>query len=444
VAQAQVPKDGPDPFEELLAELRQAAQAHDYHERAWPIVEALAGLELRAPERIAKRLEAIAAGGEGEVDRVRSGCVVALALRKAPSAQATAERFTALDNHELERAGWVALGLLADGGDGTTIDLRRFENPIDLRTYPAAIGRRSAQRVIDRAIHRVLLPVPAELMEVSLDLDGNLPRLEEQFTRCVVVLTILGPSVGEGPVREELLHWLRGVAPLAALADRAVLHCLALGAAVDEELAAQLLDIAAERLLEPEGTCILEALVRLGEREQLVLDHLRGFFASEDAIEGDPLYLLTQAHAVAALMPLLGSEDPALRDEASALALERLADPSLDPIERQLFLTTLATRRSDLLLDVVQTLVNGTKDEDPLVDALSFLDAVSAEDRSAGQDLLLSLLGREGIGAELRLAIIREIAQVNAAGTTDLLLTLRSMEQDAAVLALLDELIGGG
>jgi hypothetical protein len=281
-------------------------------------------------------------------------------------------------------------------------------------------------------------------MEVSLELDGNLPRLEEQFTRCVVVLTILGPSVGEGPVREELLHWLRGVAPLAALADRAVLHCLALGAAVDEELAAQLLDIAAERLLEPEGTCILEALVRLGEREQLVLDHLRGFFASEDAIEGDPLYLLTQAHAVAALMPLLGSEDPALRDEASALALERLADPSLDPIERQLFLTTLATRRSDLLLDVVQTLVNGTKDEDLLVDALSFLDAVSAEDRSAGQDLLLSLLGREGIGAELRLAIIREIAQVNAAGTTDLLLTLRSMEQDAAVLALLDELIGGG
>jgi hypothetical protein len=427
----------------LLAELRAIAQAHDYHHRAWPLLEAIADLD-GAAEPVDDHLDRVVIGKEGDVERVRSGCLVALALRRSPGAQATAEQLLDRSGPELERASWIALGLLATGGRGLPIALSRFENPAGLRTYPATISQRCSKPVLDRAIRRLMAPVPEHVMEVSMEPDGNLPRFEEQFTRCVVVLAILGPSVSEdGSVRETLLQWLRGIDP-PLLADEAVLHCLALGAEHDEELAELLLDIAAARLFEPDGAGILEALVRLGGKGEEVLQHLRGFFASQEAIEGDVLFALTQAQAIAALMPLLGSEDPALREKASDLAMEKLGDPGIDPVERQLFLTTIATNRSDLVLDVVQALVAGAKDEEVLRDAISFLDAVSEEDRAASQDLLLSVLGREGVGADLCLALIREIAQVNAPGTAELLLTLRSMEQDPGVQALLDQLIGGG
>lgn len=429
-------------LESLLGRLREIAPARDYHQLAWPVLESIARLD-GAGEPIDERLEHVAHGTEGDGDRVRSGCVVALALRRSSGAQALAEGLVDRSSPEVERASWIALGLLASGGEGMPVALDRFEHSTGLRTYPASIERCSTREVLARALRRLSAPVPEHIMEVSLEPEGNQARFEEQFTRCVVVLAILGPAVvADEDVRATLLQWLRGLDP-PLLAEEAVLHCLALAAARDEELAAQVLEIAAARLFEPEGAGILEALVRLGGRGAEVLVHLRGFFAAQEALAGDPLFALAQAQALAALMPLLGSQDAALRAQASALALERLTDPGLDPLERQLFLTTLATQRSDLLLEVVQALTDGAEDEELLRDAISFLDAVSAEDRGASQALLLALLDREGAGVDLRLALIREIAQVNAPGTAELLLTLRSMEQDPAVRALLDQLIGG-
>jgi hypothetical protein len=280
-------------------------------------------------------------------------------------------------------------------------------------------------------------------MKVSIEPNGNLPRLEEQFTRSIVVLMILGPSAGTGGhAREAMLRWLRGTAPLAWLADAAVLHCLALAARDDEAMAELLLEIAGERLFEPDGTAILEALVRLGGHGGLVLDHLRGFFASESAISGDALYALTQAQAVAALMPLLSAEDLDLQAKASQLVIERLSDPQLDSTERLLFLTTLASSRGDLILDAVQALLPETASQERIQDTVMFLDSVPADQRTATQDLLLTLLGRQGLSADSRLAILREIWQVKAEGSTDLLVTLRSMEEDPRAQAFLDEILG--
>lgn len=304
----------PNGLTELLARLRELAPAHDYHERAWPIVEAIADLG----ESVGEQVAAVALSGDADVDRVRSACAVALGLGRSPAALRVAEHLLAQPSPELERGGWIALGLMAADGAGMPMALVRFENPTGLRTYPATIASKAAKPLVDRAIRRVLAPVPEALMEVSLEPDGNLPRFEEQFTRCIIVLAVLGPATGEaGSVRDTMLRWLRGVGPFPALAEDAVMHCLALAAKADEGLAVELLDVAAAHLFEPDGTSILEALVRLGGQGALVLDHLRGFFASEEAIEGDVLFALTQVQAIAALMPLLGAVDPLLRQEAA-------------------------------------------------------------------------------------------------------------------------------
>ncbi len=429
----------------LLAEMRSIAERPNFHEEAWAIIGKAADLVNADIPQPAERLAAIAMGDEGDVDRVRSACLVALALAGSTRAEAVADVFLASDHPELERGGWIALGLLARGDPGMSVALGGFRGPADLLTFPATLTKEASPQVLERAVHRVQLAVPADMMQVSAEPGGNMPRLEEQFTRSVIVLCVLGPSAGHpGPARDSLLRWLRGAAPIAWLADDAVLHCLSLAARGDKELALALIDIAAANLFDPKGTAILEAVVRLGGQERLVLGHLRGFFASEQAIAGDPLHALTQVQAVAALMPLLASEDARVRDEAAQLVTERLANPELDATERLLFLTTLAEQRTDLVLDVVASLVPEGSGDEIIEHAVLFLDTVPVEQRPASQMLLFSLLNRDGVGSTTRVAILREIAQLGADGWVELMESARAGERDPAVLAFIDSVTKDG
>jgi hypothetical protein len=366
---------------------------------------------------------------------------VALALCASPEAETLAQEFLNGTPPELERAGWIALGLIAAGPEGMAVELVNLRSVAGQTTYPARFEREAPEAVIAAGIARLQAQPSAALLEVSSDLAGNMPRLEEQYTRCIVVTTVLGPASGhEGPVRDVLLRWLRGAPPLALLADDAVLQCLAQAAQEDEDLARTLLEFAGSRLYEPEGTAILQALVRFGRRDELVLDLLESFFATEEAIEGDPLFLLTQVGALDALKPLIASEDPLLRQAAGRITMERLQDPNLDSTERLLLMTLLATEQPEHVLATVQSLVS-QGDEDALRRAIGFLDAVPPEEREASQDLLLALLARPSTSSATRLALLREISQVGAEGAREVLLSLRSMEQDPAAIALLEELL---
>jgi len=90
----------------------------------------------------------------------------------------------------------------------------------------------------------------------------------------------------------------------------------------------------------------------------------------------------------------------------------------------------------------VHALLPETASQERIQDTVMFLDSVPADQRTATQDLLLTLLGRQGLSADSRLAILREIWQVKAEGSTDLLVTLRSMEEDPRAQAFLDEILG--
>jgi hypothetical protein len=413
----------------------------EYHALAWPILGDVAALLEAEPERVAPRLVGIVRGEERDVDRVRSGCLVALALGESSEVEPLAKELLYGVSHELERAGWITLGLSARGPEGLAVELAELRTFANQSTYPAVLRREADEAALASAIARLQAQPSAALMEVSLEPDGNQPRLEEQYTRCLVVLAILGPSSGHaGPVQDVLLRWLRGAPPLALLADEAVLQCLAQAAQGDEDLARTLLELAGSRLSEPEGTAILEALVRFGRRDELVLDLLDSFFSSEDAIEGDPLFQVAQVQALAALKPLLDSENPVLSQAAGRIAFERLQDTRLDSTERLLFMTLLATEQPENILATVQSLSSQVDDED-LRRTIMFLDAVPPEQRGAGQDLLLALLARPATSPATRLAMLREISQVGADGAREALLSMRSMEQDPAAIALLDELL---
>jgi hypothetical protein len=93
------------------------------------------------------------------------------------------------------------------------------------------------------------------------------------------------------------------------------------------------------------------------------------------------------------------------------------------------------------VLATVQSFVSQLVDEDALRQTIQFLDAVPPEERGASQDLLLALLARPSTSPATRLAILREISEVGADGAREVLLSLRSMEQDPAALSLIDELL---
>jgi hypothetical protein len=79
--------------------------------------------------------------------------------------------------------------------------------------------------------------------------------------------------------------------------------------------------------------------------------------------------------------------------------------------------------------------------DEAVMDAVLFLDALPAGQRGAGQDLLVSLLSREWLGSDARVAILREIWQLGAGGSAELLEGLRAVETDSAALAFLESVI---
>ena len=432
--------DDLEALERWLSDLRELAARERFHAPAWPIVHRLGSLlsGTRSESHAIARIVQVV-GDPGEFDRVRGACLIALQLGELHEEAALLARSNRdLSGTELERAAWLVLALSNEGEPGMAIPLEGFLSATGLETFPMTLKRIGT---LEPGLDRIQADLPEYFRGDPSEKLGL--RKAESFTRELVLLSQLGPATKEPAQRDRMLAWIRSRSLHASVVRDAALHCLALSAREDDDLAETLLAIAQEQLFQrhPSGAEILTALSRIAQRHNLVLETLEHFFRNPSRSD-DPLSAVGQAQAMDALIPLLASRDATLAEHSVEIVMERVLDENTDPLERSLFLEILAQSGNAALLDVARLVTQSFTDQEALQDAIQVLNRVREEDRSAAHALLVDLDAREELAPEVRRAILREMNQI---GTPEAKAYLRSRlesERDPALRELLEELLG--
>jgi hypothetical protein len=155
----------------------------------------------------------------------------------------------------------------------------------------------------------------------------------------------------------------------------------------------------------------------------------------------EPRRTLAHANALVALEGVLASRDEEVRQQALAVAMERILDPRTGELDRSLFLAMLSGTEagSGVLFDAL-TLAAATGDPNELALDLSLIGAAPAEQKPAAHAFLVQLLGNPGTSAELRRSIYTQIAQIAAPGALDVLRGQLAVETDPGIRDLLERL----
>lgn len=419
----------------LLAQLRRLARGESFHEEAWPIVEELADA-IPHEEGGAGRVEEVVRDSAAEPDPVRAACLLSLS-RALPEEEL---RSIALPlrrdrSPEVERAAWLALSAAHDGEDGLRIELLAFESYTQLVTFPLTSSTVARPEDVSEALDRLTREVSARFGDAD---GGRDPAVrEETFTRELIVLAVLGPSAGRpGTVRERLLSWVESTGLPTNVVRQVSMHCLALAARHDPELAEQLARTAQQQSTELDGGTLLQLFVQGSGRSDLVLDTLREILARP----GDDTDLLAKVEALVALTAAIENGDADASFAATQLLVERALDPNTEEFERDLILNRLASTRSEVLFDVARLAFESETDPDALRKIVTYLGLVEPSSHGKACELLIHSYDPSG-NLELQKNILRALSRLSVAESKDFLSHVASTEVHAELSAYADSLL---
>lgn len=418
----------------LLARVRELAERERFHAEVWSTVRELSAA-IPCEDGGAIRIASVVHDPTAH-QRVRAACLLSLALAgPEDSVRRVAVPLRWDHASEVQRAAWLALVLAHDGAPGVRLQTAEFESSTGLTTFPVRLAGRASPEDIDAALERVTTEVGREY--AGLGAQRKMPIRDETYTCELIVLSVLGTSVGEpGPIRGRLLAWAESKGlPISVVRDVSM-YCLATTARSDPNLAEQLAGIVRRSSTDMYGGTLLRLFVERSGRCDLVFETIRGML---DAPHG-ALNELNTIEALSALLSTIQSGDPELTWEANELLVERALDPGTLDRDRTTMLAVLAVARSDVLFDVARLTFESESDPHQRLMTARFLGFVDPASKGKSCDFLIHAYDPHG-DLELQKAVLKSLARLDIAESESFLAHVAATESNAQLSAYVQTLL---